>query len=86
VEAMQSGVPVVTANNSSMPEVGGDAVLYAASNNPESIAAQMQILYRNEQMREKLIQKGLERAQNYSWEKAAALFWEEIIATNAVSS
>ena len=86
VEAMQSGVPVVTANNSSMPEVGGDAVLYAESNNPESIAAQMQILYRNEQMREKLIQKGLERAQNYSWEKAAALFWEEIIATNAVSS
>jgi glycosyltransferase involved in cell wall biosynthesis len=86
VEAMQSGVPVVTANNSSMLEVGGDAALYAESNNPESIAAQMQILYRNEQLREKLIQKGLERAQNYSWEKAAALFWEEIIATNEVSS
>ncbi|WP_439505029.1 glycosyltransferase family 4 protein [Sediminibacterium sp.] len=86
VEAMQSGVPVITANNSSMPEVGGDAALYAESNNPASIAAQMQILYRNEQMREKLIQKGLERAQYYSWDKSAALFWEEIIATNAVSS
>lgn len=86
VEAMQAGVPVVVANNSSMPEVGSDAVLYAEAIDPEKIAAQMQALYRNEQMREKLIQKGLERAGFYSWDKAAVLFWEEILATNAVSS
>lgn len=86
VEAMQSGVPVVVGNNSSMPEVGGDAVLYADAAQPETIAEQMQQLYRNEQMREKLIQKGLERAVLFSWEKAAQLFWEEILATKAVSS
>lgn len=86
VEAMQSGVPVVVGNNSSMPEVGGEAVLYADAANPDTIAEQMQQLYRNEQMREKLIQKGLERAALFSWEKSAHLFWEEILATKAVSS
>lgn len=86
VEAMQAGVPVVAADNSSMPEVGADAVLYADATDPEKIAAQMQGLYRNEQMREKLIQKGLERAGFFSWDKAAALFWEEILVTKGVSS
>ncbi len=86
VEAMQSGVPVVVGNNSSMPEVGGDAVLYADSTDPENIASQMQALYRNEKMRENMIQKGLERAAHYNWEKTAQLFWEEILATKAVSS
>jgi len=86
VEAMQSGVPVVVGNNSSMPEVGGEAVLYADATNPEDIASQMQALYRNEKMRENLIQKGLERAVLYSWENAAQLFWKEILATKAVSS
>lgn len=86
VEAMQSGVPVVVGNNSSMPEVGGEVVLYADAANPDTIAEQMQQLYRNEQMREKLIQKGLERAALFSWEKSAHLFWEEILATKAVSS
>jgi len=86
LEAMQSGVPVITANNSSMPEVGGEAALYADADQPDTIAAHMQTLYKNEQIREKLVQKGLERAQQYSWEKAASLFWKEILATKAVSS
>jgi len=38
------------------------------------------------ELRKKLIQKGLERAALFSWEKAAQLFWEEILATKAVSS
>jgi hypothetical protein len=46
----------------------------------------MQALYRNEKMREELIQKGIKRATQYSWEKAAHLFWEEILASKAVSS
>jgi glycosyltransferase involved in cell wall biosynthesis len=85
VEAMQAGVPVVVANNSSMPEVGGEAVLYANAQDPETIAQQMQTLYRDEALREKLIQKGLAQAKTFSWEKAATLFWEEIVATKGVS-
>ena len=86
LEAMQSGVPVITANNSSMPEVGGEATLYADADQPDSIAAHMQTLYKSEHIRDKMVHKGLERAQQYSWEKAASLFWKEILATKAVSS
>ncbi len=81
VEAMQSGVPVITANNSSMAEVGGDAVLYADAKNPAAIAAQMQILYKDEKIRETLIQKGLQSALHYNWDAAAELFWQEILNT-----
>ena len=86
LEAMQSGVPVITANNSSMLEVGGEAALYADADQPDTITAHMQTLYKNEQIREKMVQKGLTRAQQYSWEKAASLFWKEILATKADSS
>lgn len=86
LEAMQSGVPVIAANNSSMPEVGGDAALYAVADQPDTIAAHMQTLYKNEQTRDQMVQKGLERAQQYSWKKAADLFWQEILACKAVSS
>ncbi len=84
IEAMQCGVPVITANNSSMPEVGGDAVLYADARNPADIAAQMQILYKDEKIRETLIQKGLQRSVHYNWDIAAELFWQEILNTVTV--
>jgi glycosyltransferase involved in cell wall biosynthesis len=85
VEAMQSGVPVITSNIASMPEVGEDAVLYADPNNPKTIAEQMQMLYKDEKLRQIQIEKGLERARNYSWDQSAASFWKEIEALVADS-
>jgi glycosyltransferase involved in cell wall biosynthesis len=85
VEAMQSGVPVITSNIASMPEVGSDAVLYADPNNPKTIAEQMQLLYKDEKLRQFQIEKGLERAKNYSWDQSAASFWQEIEALVTVS-
>lgn len=86
IEAMHCGVPVITADNSSMPEVGADAVLYANAQNPSQIAEQMQLLYKDEKLRETLIAKGFERAKLYNWDTAATAFWEEIIATVKVKS
>ena len=85
VEAMQSGVPVIAGNNSSMPELGENAALYADSHDHIKIAEQMQLLYKDEKLRENLINKGLQRAKTYSWDQSAALFWKEIIATVTVS-
>lgn len=85
IEAMQAGVPVIAGNNTSMPEVGDDASLYADSLDPTKIAEQMQLLYKDEKLREIIINKGLQRAETYSWDKTAALFWKEIIATVKVS-
>lgn len=78
LEAMQSGVPVITSVNSSMQEVGGDAALYADPHQADSIAAEMMLIYKDENLRSRLIEKGLERAGHFSWDKTAEKLWQSI--------
>ena len=80
LEGMQSGVPVITSNTSSMPELGADAALYADPNDPDAIAKQMLLLYKDEKLRNFLIDKGLARANEFSWDKTAQQVWENILA------
>lgn len=84
IEAMQSGVPVITSNVTSMPEVAGDAALLADPCNPESIAEAMEKLWKDGAMREQLIEKGLQRARYFTWDRSAALLWESIVKTLAL--
>jgi len=69
LEAMQCGTPVVTCKNSSLPEVGGDAVLYVSETDVQEMADAMAELYNNPQKREELCQKGIQNAQRFSWDK-----------------
>lgn len=85
IEAMQSGVPVITSNVTSMPEVAGDAALLADPCNPESIAEAMEKLWKEKAMREQLIEKGLQRARHFTWDRSAALLWESIERTLALN-
>jgi glycosyltransferase involved in cell wall biosynthesis len=78
LEGMQSGVPVITSNTSSMPEIGGEAALYADPNNPADIAEQMKLIFKDENLRSRLIEKGKLQAQEYSWDKTAPLMWKAI--------
>jgi len=71
LEAMASGVPVVSANNSSLPEVGGDAALYFETENSDDLARCIKKIISDDNLRNELIQKGIERAKNFSWEKCA---------------
>lgn len=82
IEAMQSGTPVITSNTSSMPEVGGDAVLYANPTDVDDLAKQMMLIYKDEKLRTALIEKGFVRAKEFSWDVSAVKLWEliEIIA------
>lgn len=80
VEAMQSGVPVIASNTSSMPELGSDAALYADPNDPDAMAKQMLLLYKDEKLRNFQIEKGLDRAQDFNWDKTAQGVWENILA------
>jgi glycosyltransferase involved in cell wall biosynthesis len=75
VEAMAAGVPVLTSKVTSLPEVGGDAVLYANPASVSAIADGMEKLATDESMRLKLIDKGLERAKSFTWEKTAKKVW-----------
>ncbi len=78
LEAMSADIPVITANTTSMPEVGGDAVLLADPFNPQSIADQMIKLSQDEALRQLLIEKGRIQRQQFSWDRTAALLWESV--------
>jgi len=69
LEAMSAGTPVICSNNSSLPEVVGDAAITITYNDEESCIRAFEDLYFNADLREAYIKKGLERAKLFSWEK-----------------
>lgn len=71
LDAMLAGTPVITSKNSSLSEVGGDAVLYVDPENVEDIKAKLESLMLDEQLRNDLIQKGFKQASKFSWENSA---------------
>ena len=68
LEAMHQGTPVITTPLTSLPEVGGDAVLYSDPKKPEELAEAMLRLLVNRELREDLSHRGMERAKRFSWE------------------
>lgn len=73
LEAMQTGVPVVISNVSSLPEVGGNAALYIED--PKSVDSIYSTLKKavdlSDSAREELIKKGKEQVKKFSWRKTA---------------
>jgi glycosyltransferase involved in cell wall biosynthesis len=76
LEAMQAGTPVITSNNSSLPEVVGDAAVSLAYNDEDAVIKAFENFYFNEELRKEYIAKGLERAKMFSWEKCAQQMME----------
>ncbi|MCX6764044.1 MAG: glycosyltransferase family 1 protein, partial [Candidatus Moranbacteria bacterium] len=71
LEAMVAKVPVISADNSSLPEVGGNACLYFKGEDAEDLARKIQLVLTDKNLREDLIAKGIEQIKNFSWEKCA---------------
>lgn len=71
LEAMACGCPVVVSNVASIPEVCGDGAYYVDPHNVESIANGILRVTEDENLRKKLIQKGLERVKLFTWETSA---------------
>ncbi len=69
LEAMASGVPVITSNIASMPEIGGDAVIMVSPLDIDKIALAMHNVLTDKNLREKMIEKGLARAKEFTWTK-----------------
>lgn len=69
LEAMACGTPVITSNCSSLPEVAGDAAILVDPTNVDQIADSMNAIATNSCLRSSLIEKGLNRASQFSWEK-----------------
>jgi glycosyltransferase involved in cell wall biosynthesis len=77
LEAMGSGVPVVCSDRSSLPEIGGDAVLLFNPDEPEDICHKMQQVISDNGLKEQMISKGLERAKNFTWSRHCKQIIEE---------
>ncbi|MBD2292138.1 glycosyltransferase family 4 protein [Anabaena sphaerica FACHB-251] len=69
LEAMACGTPVITSNLSSLPEVAGDAAILINPYNVGEITAAMQAIINDLEMRKQLSEKGLKRANQFSWKK-----------------
>ena len=78
LEGMNTDVPVITSNITSMPEVGGGAVLLADPFNPNSIKEQMERIALDSDLRLSLIEKGRVRRMDFSWDRTAGLLWKSI--------
>ena len=71
LEAQAAGVPVMTANNSSLPEVAGDAAILVDPTDVDAIAEAMLRLSSDEALRQQLIVAGHANVARFSWQKAA---------------
>lgn len=81
VEAMSCGVPVISANITSMPEVVENAGLLVDPFSVKDITEAMVKINSNENLRNQLSEKSLIQAQKYSWERTGDLLWESILKT-----
>ena len=79
LEAMRCEVPVITSRDSAMQEIAGDAALYADPESFHELAEQMMLLYKDERLRQQLIQKGKSLEANYTWDRTAKLLWETLM-------
>lgn len=71
LEALTVSCPTITSNVTSMPEVGGDAVLYVNPSSEEEIAAAMLQLCTDDGLCRSLALKGVERAREFNWAQIA---------------
>ncbi|MEY4667562.1 MAG: hypothetical protein RL518_261 [Pseudomonadota bacterium] len=83
LEAMACNCPVISNRNSSLTEVGGDAVLYA-SDVPSLAAALCEV--QKPEVQNRLIQAGRQRTALFSWDTCAEKLWDRIRSLSGVAS
>jgi glycosyltransferase involved in cell wall biosynthesis len=71
LEAMASGTPVVCSDRGSLAEVVGDAAVIVNPQEPEAIADAVNRVLIDDNLKQSLIRKGLQRAKQFTWERAA---------------
>ena len=76
VEAMKCGTPTLAGNRTSLPEIGGDAVLYCDPFDVDDIFQKLLSMLEDEGLRQLLSDKGIERANQFSWDHTATSLWD----------
>jgi glycosyltransferase involved in cell wall biosynthesis len=78
VEAFNYEVPTCVSNTSSLAEIGAGASLFFDPQNIDDMATEMTQLFEDKELRKSLVQKGLERAAEFTWEKTLVKMVERI--------
>jgi glycosyl transferase family 1 len=81
LNAWKTGTPVLTDLTGQVPAMAGDAALKAKPDDPTAMAAQMMVLYKDENLRSSLIGKGKDRSASFLWGNAAGQLWARILQT-----
>ena len=71
LEAMQCGVPVLTSNVSSLPEVAGEAAVLVSPTDSEAIAHGLTCLLEQTSLQTELRERGYEQVKQFSWDRCA---------------
>ena len=83
IEAMACNIPVIISDIPAMKEITMGDALYIDPNNHQDIADKMMIIYKDENLRGRLIHKAETIAKAYSWERTADLLWTDILKVTA---
>src|SRR5207244_1369481 len=74
--ALACGTPVVCSGTTSLPEVVGDAAVLVDPENEVALADALERVVLDERLRADLVERGLRRAAQFSWDRTARLTWE----------
>jgi glycosyltransferase involved in cell wall biosynthesis len=77
LEAMQSGTAVITSTTIQV-QIDKEAVLFVDANDETDIGNQMIRLYKDEELRRKLVEEGLKESARFNWKDSAQVLWELI--------
>jgi len=83
LEAMACGIPVMTSNVTSLPEVAGDAALLVDPYSSEAMAEGLERLLSDSVLRVSLAERGLRRARSFTWDETAAATWQVLGETDS---
>ena len=78
LEAMACGTPVVVSDRSSLPEVVGDAAVLVPAGEPEAWRKALELVVGDTELAAGLRHRGILRAAEFSWQRAARLTWRAI--------
>ena len=78
LEAMYCDTPVIASNVTSLPEVGGDAVLFVDPFNIKAIQTGMEQLAGNKDIRNDLIARARSHRTKFTWDRSAEGLWQEL--------
>ena len=86
LEAMALGCPVVSSDRASMPEICGEAALFAAPDDPEGWLRQFIRLRDDPALRRAMAERGLAQAARFRWQASAERYLEAMAAADGVGA